>query len=119
MVSVILVLIPASYLIVFSENEVHKKQQAILEQHLATEVGLITLDCIGLYSLHFKKKLVATGSDNEVMKKIFTIFLTMIQIGQSETLFKHVFAALRAFINNYSAVFFQGKTKSNFVDFFL
>ncbi|XP_066143426.1 dedicator of cytokinesis protein 9 isoform X2 [Euwallacea fornicatus] len=91
-----------------SENEVHKKQQATLEQHLASEVGLITLDCIGLYSMHFKKKLIATGSDSEIMKKIFDVFLSMIQIGQSESLFKHLFAALRAFINNYSNVFFQG-----------
>ncbi|XP_076270905.1 dedicator of cytokinesis protein Ziz isoform X1 [Rhynchophorus ferrugineus] len=91
-----------------SENEIHKKQQAILEQHLASEVGLITLDCIGLYSMQFRKKLMAGGGDSEVMKKIFDIFLTMIQLGQSEGLFKHVFAALRAFINNYSVVLFQG-----------
>ncbi|XP_030749591.1 dedicator of cytokinesis protein 9 isoform X3 [Sitophilus oryzae] len=90
------------------DNEIHKKQQAILEQHMASEVGLIALDCIGLYSMQFKKKLMAGGGDSEVMKKIFDIFLSMIQIGQSESLFKHVFAALRAFINNYSAVLFQG-----------
>ncbi|CAG9771792.1 unnamed protein product [Ceutorhynchus assimilis] len=91
-----------------SENEVHKKQQAILEQHLASEVGLITLDCIGLYSMHFRKKLMNDGSNSEVMKKILDLFLTLIQIGQSETVFRHSFAALRAFINNYSCVFFQG-----------
>ncbi|ERL87077.1 hypothetical protein D910_04478 [Dendroctonus ponderosae] len=94
--------------LVNNDNEVHKKQQAMFEQHLASEVGLITVDCIGLYSIHFKKKLMAGGSDNEVMKKLFDLFLTLIQIGQSENLFKHVFAALRAFINNYSSLFFQG-----------
>lgn len=91
-----------------ADNEVYKKQQAIFEQHLASEVGLIAVDCIGLYSIHFKKKLMAGGSDNEVMKKLFDLFLTLIQIGQSENLFKHLFAALRAFINNYSSLFFQG-----------
>ncbi|XP_050306735.1 dedicator of cytokinesis protein 9 isoform X2 [Anthonomus grandis grandis] len=91
-----------------SDNEVHKKQQAVLEQHLAAEIGLITLDCIGLFSMRFRKKLLAGGSDNDVMKKIVDIFLTLIQLGQSESLLKHVFASLRAFINNFSAVFFQG-----------
>ncbi|KAJ8916213.1 hypothetical protein NQ315_016352 [Exocentrus adspersus] len=91
-----------------SENEVHKKQQAVLEQHLALEVGMITLDCMGLYCMHFRKNLLSADGENEVMKKIFDIYLSFIQIGQSERLFKHVFAALRAFINNYSSVLFQG-----------
>lgn len=92
-----------------SENEVQKKQQAILEQHLATEVGMIVLDAMGLYCMNFRKNLLSEV-ENEVMKKIFDIYLTFMQIGQSETLFKHVFAALRAFINNYSSVLFQGKS---------
>ncbi|KAG5877388.1 hypothetical protein JTB14_027999 [Gonioctena quinquepunctata] len=91
-----------------SENEVHKKQQAILEQHFATEIGLITLDCMGLYCMHFRKNLMSMEGENEVMKKLFDIYLTFIQIGQSETLFKHVFAALRSFINNFSLILFQG-----------
>lgn len=93
----------------FVENEILKKQQAILEQHLATEIGLIVLDCMGLYCLHFRKNLLSAEGENEVMKKIFDLYLSFIQIGQSENLFKHVFAALRAFINNYSTVLFQGK----------
>ncbi|RZC34337.1 dedicator of cytokinesis protein 9 [Asbolus verrucosus] len=95
--------------LVSAENEVQKKQQAILEQHLATEVGLITLDAMGLYCMNFRKNLLMSEGDNEIMKKIFDIYLTFMQIGQSEALFKHVFAALRAFINNYSSVLFQGK----------
>ncbi|KAL3282071.1 hypothetical protein HHI36_005270 [Cryptolaemus montrouzieri] len=91
-----------------AEDEVQKKQQAILEQHLATEVGMITLDCMGLYSMNFRKSLMHMNGDNEIMRKIFDIYLTFLQLGQSENLFKHVFAALRAFINNYSTVLFQG-----------
>nr|CAH7754240.1 unnamed protein product [Callosobruchus chinensis] len=94
--------------LVATENEVHKKQQAILEQHLAKEVGLITLDCMGLYCMHFRKNLLNSDGENDIMKKMFDLYLTFIQIGQSENLFKHVFAALRAFINNYSVVLFQG-----------
>lgn len=86
----------------------HKQQQALLEQHLATEVGLIVLDCMGLYCLNFKKN-PAADCESEVMKKIFDIFLTFIQIGQSENLFKHVFAALRAFVNTHSSMLFQGR----------
>ncbi|XP_028129258.2 dedicator of cytokinesis protein 9 [Diabrotica virgifera virgifera] len=90
-----------------SEDEVQRQQQAILEQHLSGEIGMITLDCMGLYCMHFRKKLLA-DCENEVLKKIFNIYLTFIQIGQSESLLKHVFAALRAFINNFSFVLFQG-----------
>ncbi|KAF5297752.1 hypothetical protein FQR65_LT09926 [Abscondita terminalis] len=91
-----------------SENEVHKKQQAILEQHMANEVGLIVLDCLGLYCVHFRNNLLVAEGDNTIMKKIFDTYLSLIQNGQSETLFKHVFAAIRAFINNYSIVLFKG-----------
>ncbi|XP_056646243.1 dedicator of cytokinesis protein 9 isoform X1 [Diorhabda sublineata] len=95
--------------LVDSENEIlRRQQQAILEQYLATEIGLITLDCMGLYCMHFKKKLLKSDVDNEVLKKIIDIYLSFIQIGQSENLLKHVFAALRAFINNYSVILFQG-----------
>ncbi|KAL1490945.1 hypothetical protein ABEB36_011614 [Hypothenemus hampei] len=94
-----------------NENQVFKKQQTIMEQNLATEVGLIVLDCLGLYSMHFRKKLVITSpstSDGEVIKKMFDLHLTMIQLGQSDRLLKHLFAALRSFINNYSTIFYQG-----------
>lgn len=86
-----------------------KKQQAILEQHLANEVGLVTLDCMGLYCMHFRSNLLMNEGDNATMKKIFDIYITFIQIGQSESLFKHVFAGMRAFINNYSIVLFKGE----------
>ncbi|KAK9870395.1 hypothetical protein WA026_007964 [Henosepilachna vigintioctopunctata] len=91
-----------------TDDEIQKKQQGILEQHLCAEVGMITLDCMGLYSINFKKNLMHSNGDNDIMKKIFDIYLTFLQLGQSENLFKHVFAALRAFINNYSVVIFQG-----------
>lgn len=61
---------------------------------------------MGLYCMNFRKN---KGYDNEVLRKIFDIYLTFIQIGQSENLFKHVFAAVRAFINNFSTILFKGK----------
>lgn len=51
---------------------------------------------------------MADEGDNAVMKAVFTLYLSFLQVGQSETLFRHVFAALRAFINNFSLALFQG-----------
>ena len=42
------------------------------------------------------------------MQKLFTIYVSFLQIGQSETLLRHVFAGLRAFLNNYSIALFKG-----------
>lgn len=75
---------------------------------MATEVGLLALDVLGLYCVHFRDTLLAHNGDNELMSKIFDIYLSFLQVGQSETLFRHVFAALRAFINNFSVALFKG-----------
>lgn len=91
------------------ENEANRKQQATLEQHMASEVGLIVLDCLGLYCMHFRNVLLANEGENTALKKIFDVYLSFIQIGQSETLYRHVFASIRSFISNYSTVLFKGK----------
>lgn len=79
-------------------------QKALQESNLATEVGLIVLDCIGLYSIQFRDSML----ESLVLPKIARVYLRFLQLGQSETLFKHVFAALRAFINNFSQAIFKG-----------
>lgn len=81
-----------------------KLQRALQESNLATEVGMIILDCIGLYSVQFKESMV----DGTVLPKIAQVYLRFLQLGQSETLSRHVFAALRAFINNFSQALFKG-----------
>jgi len=55
-----------------------------------------------------KDILLANEGDNLVMQKFFNIYLSFLQVGQSETLLRHVFAGLRAFLNNYSIALFQG-----------
>lgn len=60
----------------------------------------------------FQDVLLAGDGDNPVMQKLFTIYLTFLQIGQSETLLGHVFAGLRAFLNNYSVALFQGESSN-------
>uniref|UniRef100_A0A023F2T5 Putative ph domain-containing protein n=1 Tax=Triatoma infestans TaxID=30076 RepID=A0A023F2T5_TRIIF len=90
------------------DSESSTLYQALLEANLATEVGLTVLDCLGLYCLHFRDILMGDGGDNPIMGSVFGLYLSFLQVGQSETLFRHVFAALRAFINNFSRPLFQG-----------
>ncbi|BES88459.1 Hypothetical protein domain [Nesidiocoris tenuis] len=90
------------------DGESSSLYQALLEANLATEVGLTVLDVLGLYCLHFRDTLTSDGGDNQIMASVFSLYLSFLQVGQSETLFRHVFAALRAFINNFSRPLFQG-----------
>ena len=83
--------------------------RALMESNLATEVGLIVLDAVGLFCVHFKDALLVLDGDNALMRKVLDIYLSFLQIGQSESLSKHVFAALRSFINNFPVALFQGK----------
>lgn len=85
-----------------SSSDADTFYRALLEANMATEVGLIALDVLGLYSLHLKEQLLDKDGDNPLMRKIFDIYLSFLQVGQSEKMFKHLFAALRAFINKVS-----------------
>lgn len=42
------------------ENDSGKVYQALLEANMATEVGLIALDCLGLFCIHFKVRLICS-----------------------------------------------------------
>ncbi|XP_055947475.1 dedicator of cytokinesis protein 9-like isoform X4 [Argiope bruennichi] len=91
-----------------SSSDADTFYRALLEANMATEVGLIALDVLGLYCLHLKEQLLYKDGDNPLMKKIFDIYLSFLQVGQSEKMFKHLFAALRAFINKFTVALFQG-----------
>ncbi|XP_074596119.1 dedicator of cytokinesis protein Ziz [Brevipalpus obovatus] len=81
---------------------------SLLEANLATEVGLIALDQLGLITCHLKDRVSVNDGDNQLMKKVFSIYLTFLQLGQSETLLKHLFASLRGFVNKFPSVLFSG-----------
>ncbi|XP_037029406.1 dedicator of cytokinesis protein 9-like isoform X1 [Bradysia coprophila] len=85
-------------------EEASRSFQALKESNFATEMGLTILDCIGLYTLQFRDKML----DGIVLPKLLRVYLKFLQLGQSETLSKHVFASLRAFINNFSPALFKG-----------
>uniref|UniRef100_A0A182JHE5 Dedicator of cytokinesis protein 9 n=1 Tax=Anopheles atroparvus TaxID=41427 RepID=A0A182JHE5_ANOAO len=85
-------------------EETLRLKQALYESNLATEIGLVVLDCMGLYSVQFRDSML----DGTVLPKIARVYLRFLQLGQSESLSRHVFAALRAFINNFSQALFKG-----------
>ncbi|XP_015793400.1 dedicator of cytokinesis protein 9-like [Tetranychus urticae] len=94
-----------------SDNNVSHENilfSSLLEANLATEAGLIALDQLGLITSHLKDRISGNDGDNPLMKKIFSIYLTFLQLGQSETLLKHLFASLRSFVNKFPSVLFSG-----------
>ncbi|XP_063703194.1 dedicator of cytokinesis protein 9 isoform X3 [Culicoides brevitarsis] len=85
-------------------EEQTRLQRALHESNLAVEIGLIVLDSLGLYCVQFKDSML----ESTVLPKVANVYLRFLQLGQSESLSKHVFAALRAFINNFSPALFKG-----------
>ncbi|XP_048121267.1 dedicator of cytokinesis protein 10 isoform X9 [Alosa alosa] len=80
-----------------------------IEANLSTEVALTVLDVLGLFVQHHKKQLQHEEGQNSLMKKVFDTYLLFFQINQSTTTLRHVFAALRLFIQKFPSAFFQGK----------
>ncbi|XP_029941192.1 dedicator of cytokinesis protein 11 isoform X2 [Salarias fasciatus] len=90
-----------------SEAEIH--HQALLEGNISTEVCLSVLDVLSLFTQCFKTQLLDGDGHNPLMKKLFDVYLAFFRVGQSEAAIRHVFAALRAFINKFPAVLFKGR----------
>ncbi|XP_072315013.1 dedicator of cytokinesis protein 11 isoform X2 [Eucyclogobius newberryi] len=90
-----------------SEAEIH--HQALLEGNMSSEVSLSVLDVLALFTQSFKNQLLEVDGHNPLMKKLFDVYLTFLRVSQSEMAIKHVFAALRAFINKFPTVLFKGR----------
>uniref|UniRef100_M4AB29 Dedicator of cytokinesis 11 n=1 Tax=Xiphophorus maculatus TaxID=8083 RepID=M4AB29_XIPMA len=90
-----------------SEAEIH--HQALLEGNISTEVSLSVLDVLSLFSQCFKTQLLDGDGHNPLMRKVFDVYLTFLKVGQSEAAIRHVFAALRGFINKFPSVLFKGR----------
>ncbi|XP_034021009.1 dedicator of cytokinesis protein 11 isoform X2 [Thalassophryne amazonica] len=90
-----------------SEAEIH--HQALLEGSISTEVCLSVLDVLSLFTQCLKTQLLDSDGHNALMKKVFDIYLTFLKVGQSEAALRHIFAALRAFINKFPSVLFKGR----------
>ncbi|XP_034532967.1 dedicator of cytokinesis protein 11 isoform X3 [Notolabrus celidotus] len=90
-----------------SEAEIH--HQALLEGNISTEVCLSVLDVLSLFTQCFKTQLLDSDGHNPLMKKVFDVYLTFLKVGQSEVALRHVFSALRSFINKFPSVLFKGR----------
>ncbi|XP_047241693.1 dedicator of cytokinesis protein 11 isoform X2 [Girardinichthys multiradiatus] len=90
-----------------TESEVH--HQALLEGNISTEVCLSVLDVLSVFTQCFKTQLLDSDGHNLLMRKVFDVYLTFLKVGQSEAAIRHVFAALRGFINKFPSVLFKGR----------
>lgn len=59
---------------------------SLLEANLATETGLIVLDLIGFTTSHLYLRLSENEGDNQLMKKIFCMYLAYFSFKQSDKL---------------------------------
>ncbi|XP_071453557.1 dedicator of cytokinesis protein 9 [Hetaerina americana] len=85
--------------------------QALLEANVATEVGLVVLDALGLFCTHGGSAGTELPPvDGPILQSVFGVHLSFLRVGQSETLLGHVFAALRAFADNFAPAIFKGST---------
>ncbi|XP_077987576.1 dedicator of cytokinesis protein 9-like [Glandiceps talaboti] len=91
-----------------TQSDADATYRSLLEANLATEVGVIILDIVSLFCLQFKNQLEEDDGDNLLMRKIFDILLSYLQMSQSETLLRHVFAVFRTFITKFPAPLFRG-----------
>uniref|UniRef100_A0A667YT64 Dedicator of cytokinesis 11 n=1 Tax=Myripristis murdjan TaxID=586833 RepID=A0A667YT64_9TELE len=90
-----------------SEAEIH--HQALLEGNISTETCLSVLDVLSFFTQCFKTQLLDSDGHNPLMKKVFDVYLTFLKVNQSEAALRHIFAALRAFINKFPSVLFKGR----------
>lgn len=84
---------------------------SLLEANLATETGLIVLDLIGIVTNYLYLRLSENDGDNELMKKVFCMYLAFFQFKQSDKLLGHLFASLRLFIQKFATFLFAGSTE--------
>ncbi|XP_061665045.1 dedicator of cytokinesis protein 11 [Syngnathoides biaculeatus] len=91
-----------------SEAEIH--HQAVLEGNISTEVCLSVLDVLSLFTQCFKStQLADCDGHNPLMRKVIDVYLSFLKVSQSEAALRHVFAALRAFVNKFPSVLFKGR----------
>nr|XP_022345904.1 dedicator of cytokinesis protein 9-like isoform X4 [Crassostrea virginica] len=91
-----------------SPSEGNAVMKALQEANMSTEVGLVVLDILALYTQTFKRILEHKDGDNSLMRKVFSLYLNFLQTSQSESLQKHVFASWRSFIKKFQPVLFKG-----------
>lgn len=89
-------------------NEENHEFRILAEANLTAEVGLVALDALSSYCVHFKDTLMAYNGENNIMESVFSVLMAFLCIAQSTSVCGHVFATLRSFINKFSCVLFKG-----------
>ncbi|XP_067890349.1 dedicator of cytokinesis protein 9-like isoform X6 [Heterodontus francisci] len=93
----------------YGHSDADVLHQSLIEANIATEVCLTVLDMMALFTHVFKGQLLADNGHNPLMKKVFNVLLCFVQINQSETALKYVFAALRNLVYKFPSTFFEGR----------
>ncbi|WAR28617.1 DOCK9-like protein [Mya arenaria] len=91
-----------------TSSEADGLSRARSEANMSTEMGIIVLDVLGVYTDKFKTDLSSRDGDNTLMETVFDLYLYFLRTSQSETLQTHVFAVWRNFVRKFSNVLFKG-----------
>ncbi|XP_069752851.1 dedicator of cytokinesis protein 10 [Narcine bancroftii] len=82
-----------------------------VEANIATEVSITVLEIICLFTQNYQRQLEQDDGQNSMMKKVFDTYLLFLQVNQSVVALKHVFGALRLFVDKFPSAFFQGRAE--------
>ncbi|NXX92071.1 DOCK9 protein, partial [Centropus bengalensis] len=93
----------------YGHSDADVLHQSLLEANIATEVCLIILDTLSLFTIAFKNQLLTDHGHNPLMKKVFDVYLCFLQKNQSETALKNVFTALKTLIYKFPSTFYEGR----------
>ena len=98
--------LPARVILDESRDEVYS---ALLSVNLSTEIGLAILDVLGTFCSNFREKfLIIDDGDNEIMAKVFAIYLNLLSSSHHlDILIRHVFASLRVFCVKFAVILFK------------
>uniref|UniRef100_A0A672I4K5 Dedicator of cytokinesis 10 n=1 Tax=Salarias fasciatus TaxID=181472 RepID=A0A672I4K5_SALFA len=77
------------------------------EKQKRFSVGVSSVILLGCPLL--QKQLLLDDGQNTLMKKVLDTYMLFFQINQSTATLRHVFAALRLFVQKFPSAFFQGK----------
>ena len=87
------------------------EEYTLLEGHLSNEIGLVVLDLMELCADAHRSTLLARSGDEErktFVDKFFAILFGLLQRPQSDRMLRHVFAAVRYYVNQFPELFFDG-----------
>ncbi|XP_069734802.1 dedicator of cytokinesis protein 9 isoform X2 [Phaenicophaeus curvirostris] len=93
----------------YGHSDADVLHQSLLEANIATEVCLIILDTLSLFTVAFKNQLLTDHGHNPLMKKVFDVYVCFLQKNQSETALKNVFVALKTLIYKFPSTFYEGR----------